>query len=94
MKRKHSSQDKSKKLQTKFGSVMIGCQRVSKSGLARVKFKKHFTWTETAPSSQLSSAKLLLIIMLEKDYHDNEVRKVKDLMCEEDGYEESDIFLK
>ena len=59
-----------------------------------VRWRKHFTSPETAPSSQLTSAKLLLIIMLEKDYHDNEVRKVKDLMCEEDGYEECDLFPK
>ena len=42
--------------------------------------------------SQFPSAKLLLIHMLEKEYHENEVRKVKDLMCEEDGYEESDLL--
>ena len=68
---------------------MIGCQRVSESGLTRVKFKKkHITRLETVPSSQLSSAKLLLIFMLQKDYHEKKVRSVKDLMCGEDGYEE------
>ena len=30
--------------------------------------------------------------MLERDYHENDVRKVKGLMCEEDSYEESDIL--
>ena len=42
--------------------------------------------------SQFSSLKLLLIRMLEKNYDEDDVRKVKDLMCEEDGYEE-DRFL-
>ena len=41
---------------------------------------------ETAPGSQV------LIHILERDYHENDVRKVKDLMCEEDSCEESDIL--
>ena len=42
---------------------------------------------ETAPRSQV------LIHMLERDYHENDdVRKVKDLMSEEDSCEESDIL--
>ena len=55
---------------------MIGGQRVSQSGPG------------TAPRSQL----LIHMLEIERDYHENDVRKVKGLMCEEDSYEESDIL--
>ena len=42
--------------------------------------------------SQFPSLKLLLVHMLESHYDVDDVRKVKDLMCEEDGYEESDLL--